>query len=160
MRKSAITAIITVLLVVASATLLFNRSEGQNSKSARQSDNTKSTVSPPCGDAAKTVSIRRAMVGGEIVYFNTAGGDLYFTAAGFVKDNFATPNIDKTAVYIGSPDKLPVYDIQRATVSNTIVEFRVTEGEYSRQNLDKGRYWIWSSVSVEIKIASCGEVSL
>jgi hypothetical protein len=119
----------------------------------------KSSVNPPCGNLAKTISVGRPGISGKPAFFTTKGDDLYITATGFEKGGFFDPKIGKTLLYIGKADQLPAVDLQRATVSNTLAQLQVTENEYTKQALDRGRYWILTSNTVEIQIASCGHIA-
>ncbi len=114
----------------------------------------------PCGNFAKVISLGKPRVGGEVAYFNTEGGDIYITATGFEHGGYFDPDVGKTMVYVGKADKLPTYNEQSSAVSNATAELLITENKYTHYLLEAGRYWAWTSNGVEVRIASCNDISL
>lgn len=118
------------------------------------------SITPACGDSAKVISLGRPRVGGEVAYFNTADGDVYVTATGFEHGGYFDPDVGKTMVYVGKGDKLPTYNEQSSAVSNAAAELLITENKYTPHRFEEGRYWAWTSNGVEVRIASCNDISL
>jgi hypothetical protein len=117
------------------------------------------TVQPPCTSNSKTLALGRPTTDREVAFFKTDGGDLYFTAKGFIKGGFFDPKVGITALYIGRQDLLPTYNEQSNSVSNKLVELTVREGKYVKYSLPHGLYWLWTSNGAEIFVASCGNIS-
>ena len=67
------------------------------------------------------------------------------------------PGHGTTAIYLGPADRPPTWDQQRNVVSNTTVQFRVDEKEFSRAELSAGRYWLWSSDGGDVVVVSCSD---
>ena len=87
--------------------------------------------------------------------FTSDGSELVFTADGFAHGGVLDPKVGKTAVYVGRPPRMPVFNEATSELTNVTHEFRITEGQETSQTLPAGRYWLATSNFVHIKVWSC-----
>lgn len=117
---------------------------------------------PPCGASATRVSLGAPSPIAptpKVAYFTTDGSDIFFNASGFLHGGIFDPEIGTTSLSIGDAAALPTYDEQRSQISNTKLSFYVQEGKHKKVSLAAGNYWLLTSNTVTITVASCGQIS-
>lgn len=87
--------------------------------------------------------------------FTSDGSELVFTADGFAHGGVLDPKIGKTAVYVGRPPRMPVFNAATSELTNVTHEFHLTEGQETSQTLPAGRYWLATSNFVHVTVWSC-----
>ena len=111
----------------------------------------------PCkGNPGSRISLGNPFRGGRSpAEFTTDGSEVFIVASNFLHGGILDSKTGITEVYIGLSTKLPTYDAQHSTVSNTLISIFAKEDEYSRTTLAPGRYWLWSSNFADIDLVSC-----
>jgi len=87
--------------------------------------------------------------------FTSDGSELVFAADGFPHGGVLDPKVGITAVYVGNPDRMPVFSQGRGAYSNVTHEFQITEGQETTQTLPAGRYWLVNSNFRHMTVRSC-----
>lgn len=158
-RLSVFFKLIIFLVVISLFYKIFTGYGSNKASQPPQPSSQLAKIVPPCRDKLKTIALGMPFRGSQVAFFNTDGSDLYLTAHDFPKGGVFDPKVGSTLVNIGESTKLPVYDEQRSTVSNTLIELEITESQYTQHRLPAGRYWLWTSNFADIKVASCGLIS-
>jgi hypothetical protein len=109
---------------------------------------------PGCA-STEPISLPFAHRGLAPALFTADGSQLVFTADGFAHGGLLDPKVGKTAVYVGNPDRMPVYNRATSVLTNVTHEFGITEGQETSQTLPAGRYWLATSNFVHVKVRSC-----
>lgn len=94
-------------------------------------------------------------VDGEPALFTSDGSELVFAADGFSHGGVLDPKVGSTAVYVGNPDRMPVFSQGSGHVTNVTHEFGIDEGQETIQILPAGRYWLVTSNGVHVTVRSC-----
>ncbi len=76
--------------------------------------------------------------------------ELVFAADGFSYGGVLDLKVGSTAVYVGNPDRMPVYVPASGHVTNVTHEFGIDEGQETIQILPAGRYWLVTSNGVHV----------
>lgn len=147
LRGGAATAAIVLAVVVAACG--YSPSPGSTGASGSKSTGTRCTATGP------PISLGILSVDGEPALFTSDGSELVFAADGFSHGGVLDPKVGSTAVYVGSPDRMPVDVPASGHVTNVTHEFGINEGQETIQILPAGRYWLVTSNGVHVTVRSC-----
>jgi hypothetical protein len=115
------------------------------------------SVASRCPSLGSPISLGSPSGGDELALFTVDGSELVFAADGFdhggVLPHFS--EVGSTAVYVGNPDRMPVYLRASGDYTNVTHEFEVIEGQVTSQTLPAGRYWLVTSNFVGVTVRSC-----
>jgi hypothetical protein len=87
--------------------------------------------------------------------FRTDGSELLLSADGFSHGGVLDPEVGITEVYVGNPNRLPVYNQKTGVVSNVTHSFHIIESQVVSQTLPAGQYWLVSSNGNRVFVRSC-----
>ena len=91
----------------------------------------------------------------EPAQFTSDGSELVFAADGFPHGGVLDSKVGSTAVYVGNPDRMPVYNKATSELTNVTHQFRIIEWQETSQTLPAGRYWLVNSNFRHITVRSC-----
>jgi hypothetical protein len=80
---------------------------------------------------------------------------MYVSVSGFEHGGPFDPKVGSTMIYLGRAAQPPRYAPQRNKVTNVSRETEVKEGERKQVKLPAGRYWLWSSNTVFVRVEVC-----
>jgi hypothetical protein len=113
------------------------------------------SVASRCPSLGPPISLGRPSGGDELALFTVDGSELVFAADEFAHGGLFDPEVGSTAVYVGNPDRMPVYVQGSGSYTNVTHEFSITEGQVTSQTLPAGRYWLVTSNFVGVTVRSC-----
>lgn len=105
--------------------------------------------------STETILLPYASRGSEPAVFTSDGSELVFAADGFSHGGVLDPKVGTTAVYVGNPDRMPVFSQATGQLTNVTHEFGITEGQETSQTLPAGQYWLATSNFVDVTVRSC-----
>jgi hypothetical protein len=113
------------------------------------------SVASRCPSLGASISLGSPSGGDELALFTVDGSELVFAADGFSHGGVIDFGVGSTAVYVGNPDRMPVYVQASGSYTNVTHEFSIREGEVTSQTLPAGRYWMVASNFVDVTVRSC-----
>lgn len=147
LRGRAATAAIVLAVVVAACG--DSPTPGSTGASGSKSNGSR------CAATGPPISLGILSVDGEPALFTSDGSELVFAADGFSHGGVLDPKVGSTAVYVGNPDRMPLYVPASGHVTNVTHEFGIGEGQETSQILPAGRYWLVNSNFVHVTVRSC-----
>lgn len=147
LRLGAATAAIVLAVVVAACG--YSPTPGSTDASPSKSTGTR------CKATGPPISLGYPGGSSEPVLITSDGSELVFAADGFSHGGVLDPKVGTTAVYVGNPDRMPVFSQESGHYTNVTHEFRIIEGQETSQILPAGQYWLVNSNFVHMTVRSC-----
>lgn len=149
-RAHRVSHVAAFSMAVACATVL------STSRGAPAMDARSLSVASRCPSLGPTISLGRPSGGDDLALFSVDGSELVFAADRFSHGGILDPDVGVTAVYVGDPDRMPVYVVKGSgDYTNVTHEFSIWEGQVISQTLPAGRYWLVTSNFVHVTVRSC-----
>lgn len=111
----------------------------------------------PCEEPAVELRLGSPFRGARLAEFTMNMSPAWLTVADLDESGLLEIESGRLRMYVGEAATRPSYDAQRGTVSNVTLELAVHEGEFSRLDLNPGRYWLWQTKVGTAIVASCQE---
>lgn len=109
----------------------------------------------PCDKPAVELQLGTPYRGSRLAEFTVNTSPAWVTVVDLDESGLLMVKSGRLRMYIGDAATSPRYDPQRGTVSNVTLELGVHEDEFSRLDLEPGRYWLWQTKIGTAVVASC-----
>lgn len=112
----------------------------------------------PCDGTGTLVDLGTPhRLAGRHAEFTTSGGTVWVMPGDFEAGGLLDAGLAFTMIEVGSAGTPPSYDVQTDTTAGVIASTIVEDGRWEALDLEKGRYWLWSSRGATITVQQCDD---